>query len=47
MQEDMDTQIPWFVYRKKCSKSMSMWNRKQIWGISRQLNALARVKGLL
>ena len=46
-QEDMDTQIPWFVYRKECSKSMSMWNRKRIWGISRQLDALARVKGLL
>jgi len=46
-QEDMDTQIPWFVYRKECSNSMSMWNRKRIWGISRQLDALARVKGLL
>jgi hypothetical protein len=46
-QENMNTQIPWFVYRKECSKSMSMWNRKRIWGISRQLDALARVKGLL
>jgi hypothetical protein len=46
-QEDMDTKIPWFTYRKECSKSMSMWNRKRIWGISRQLDALARVKGLL
>ena len=46
-QEDMDTKIPWFLYRKECSKSMSMWNRKRIWGISRQLDALARVKGLL
>ena len=47
MQEDMDTKIPWFVYRKECSKSMSMWNRKRIWGIAKQLDALARVKGLL
>jgi hypothetical protein len=46
-QEDMDTQIPWLMYRKECSKSMSMWNRKRIWGISSQLDALARVKGLL
>ena len=46
-QEDMDMQILWFVYCKECSKSMSMWNRKRIWGISRQLDTLARVKGLL
>ena len=46
-QEDMAIKIPWFVYRKECSKSMSMWNRKRIWGISKQLDALARVKGLL
>ena len=46
-QEDMLAKIPWFVYRKECSKSMSMWNRKRIWGISKQLDALARVKGLL
>ena len=46
-QEDLDAHIPWFVYRKECSKSMSMWNRKRIWGISRQLDALARAKGLL
>jgi hypothetical protein len=46
-QEDMDVKIPWFVYRKECSKSMSMWNRKRIWGISKQLDASARVKGLL
>ena len=46
-QGDMDTDIPWFVYRKECSKSMSMWNRKRIWGISKQLDGLARVKGLL
>jgi len=45
--EDMDDKIPWFVYRKECSKSMSMRNRKRIWGISEQLGALARAKGLV
>jgi len=45
--EDMDDRIPWFVYRKECSKSMSMWNRKRIWEISKQLGALARAKGLV
>ena len=44
---DIDAKIPWFIYRKECSKSMSMWNRKRIWGISKQLDALARAKGLL
>ncbi|KIM38515.1 hypothetical protein M413DRAFT_447745 [Hebeloma cylindrosporum] len=46
-QEDADTEIPWFVYRKECSESMSMWNRKRIWGTSKQLDALARARGLL
>ncbi|KIM38514.1 hypothetical protein M413DRAFT_30062 [Hebeloma cylindrosporum] len=46
-QEDADVKIPWFAYRKECSKSMSMWNRKRIWGICKQLDALARKKGLL
>jgi len=45
--EDMDDRIPWFIYRKECSKSMSMWNRKRIWGISKQLGALARAEGLV
>jgi len=45
--EDMDDRIPWFIYRKECSKSMSMWNRKRIWGISKQLDTLARAKGLV
>ncbi|KIM38512.1 hypothetical protein M413DRAFT_447741 [Hebeloma cylindrosporum] len=46
-EEDADNKIPWFVYRKECSKSMSMWNRKRIWGICKQLDGLARKKGLL
>jgi len=45
--EDMDNRIPWFIYRKECSKSMSMWNRKRIWGIAKQLDTLARDRGLL
>ena len=45
--EELDDRIPWFLYRKECSKNMSMWNRKRIWGIAKQLCALARAKGLL
>jgi hypothetical protein len=39
--------IPWFLYRRECSKSFSMWNRRRIWGIGRQLEALAIKDGLL
>ncbi|KIM38509.1 hypothetical protein M413DRAFT_242510 [Hebeloma cylindrosporum] len=45
--EDMDIKIPWLIYRKECSKSMSMWNRKRIWGICKKLDALARAIGWL
>ncbi|KIM38508.1 hypothetical protein M413DRAFT_30058 [Hebeloma cylindrosporum] len=45
-QEDADSEIPWFIYRKECN-SMSMWNRNRIWGICKQLDALARKEGLL
>ena len=39
--EEMNFKIPWFLYSMECSKSMSMWNRRRIWGIAKQLENLA------
>jgi hypothetical protein len=39
--EELNFKIPWFLYRMECSKSMSMWNRRRIWGIAKQLEKLA------
>ena len=36
--EEMNFKIPWFL---ECSKSMSMWKRRRIWGITKQLESLA------
>ncbi|CAA7270320.1 unnamed protein product [Cyclocybe aegerita] len=45
--KDLDMRIPWFLYRRECSRSLSMWNRRRIWGVARQIEDLARSKGLL
>ena len=45
--EELDVKIPWFLYRRECSKSLSMWNRWRIWGIAKQLESLAIDRGLL
>ncbi|KAF8806783.1 hypothetical protein BYT27DRAFT_7190447 [Phlegmacium glaucopus] len=45
--EELSAKIPWFFYRMECSKSMSMWNRRRIWGIAKQLECLAVNRGLL
>ncbi|KDR79436.1 hypothetical protein GALMADRAFT_243516 [Galerina marginata CBS 339.88] len=43
--EGMDLAIPWFLYRKQCSSSMSMWNRKRIWDVAMQLGRLVDERG--
>ncbi|KAF8806785.1 hypothetical protein BYT27DRAFT_7140189 [Phlegmacium glaucopus] len=45
--EEFQVKIPWFIYRRECSKSMSMWNRWRIWGIAEQLERLAIDRGFL
>ncbi|KAF8800046.1 hypothetical protein BYT27DRAFT_7263192 [Phlegmacium glaucopus] len=45
--EEFQVNIPWFIYRRECSKSMSMWNRWRIWGIAEQLERLAIDRGFL
>ncbi|KAF8154434.1 hypothetical protein B0H34DRAFT_523106 [Crassisporium funariophilum] len=44
---DMDAKIPWLLYRRECSRSMSMWNRERIWGVAKQMEKLAKERGLL
>ncbi|KAF8805196.1 hypothetical protein BYT27DRAFT_6670582 [Phlegmacium glaucopus] len=45
--EEFQVNIPWFIYRRECSKSLSMWNRRRIWGIAQQLERLAIDRGFL
>ncbi|KAF8806789.1 hypothetical protein BYT27DRAFT_7190462 [Phlegmacium glaucopus] len=45
--EEFQVKIPWFIYRRECSKSMSMWNRWRIWGIAEQMERLAIDRGFL
>ncbi|KAJ3511701.1 hypothetical protein NLJ89_g3944 [Agrocybe chaxingu] len=44
---DIHEKIPWLLYRRACSDSMSMWNRKRVWDISRQIEELCRKEGYL
>ena len=45
--EELNAKIPWFLYRMECSKCMSMWNRRRIWGIAKELEKLAIENGYL
>jgi len=44
---EMEAKIPWVVYRRECGRSMSMWNRRRIWGVANQIETLAMMEGLL
>ncbi|KAF8800048.1 hypothetical protein BYT27DRAFT_7118508 [Phlegmacium glaucopus] len=45
--EEFQVNIPWLIYRRECSKSLSMWNRWRIWGIAEQMERLAIARGFL
>lgn len=45
--DELNVKIPWLLYRRECSKSLSMWNRRRIWGVAKQLESLAVKRGLL
>ncbi|PPQ73036.1 hypothetical protein CVT24_001416 [Panaeolus cyanescens] len=46
-EEDIEALVPWMTYLRECGFSLSMRNRKRIWGISKQLEALAIERGLI
>ncbi|KAF8810561.1 hypothetical protein BYT27DRAFT_7161601 [Phlegmacium glaucopus] len=45
--EEFHVKIPWFLYCRECSKSLSIWNRWRIWDIAQQLERLAIDQGFL
>ncbi|KAF8806784.1 hypothetical protein BYT27DRAFT_7190451 [Phlegmacium glaucopus] len=45
--EELKFKVPWFLYRRECSKSLSMWNRRRIWSVARQMERLAIDHGFL
>lgn len=46
-EDDIEHKAPWMAYVRECGFSLSMKNRKRIWGIARQLEQLAIQRGLL